>query len=140
MSVDGAANAGLLAVRVLASAPDPAGRHLAAELAAYADDLKASVLAKDAVLRIAAADQRAHRPLGGAVGRRHRVEALRALVLGAAAGAEVRQDGRRRRVGQLVGEVQVLVEVGGIDGHDDPRRCAARRRITAYYREPASAR
>ncbi|HET8588560.1 MAG TPA: 5-(carboxyamino)imidazole ribonucleotide mutase [Nakamurella sp.] len=51
VSVDGAANAGLLAVRILASAPDDAGRALAAELAAYADDLQASVLAKDAALR-----------------------------------------------------------------------------------------
>ena len=51
VSVDGAANAGLLAVRMLAMAPDAAGRALAAELAAYADDLQASVLAKDAALR-----------------------------------------------------------------------------------------
>ena len=51
VSVDGAANAGLLAIRILAAAPDPSGRRLAAELAAYADDLQASVLAKDAVLR-----------------------------------------------------------------------------------------
>jgi 5-(carboxyamino)imidazole ribonucleotide mutase len=51
VSVDGAANAGLLAVRILASAPDDAGRALAAELAAYADDLQASVLAKDAAIR-----------------------------------------------------------------------------------------
>jgi 5-(carboxyamino)imidazole ribonucleotide mutase len=51
VSVDGAANAGLLAVRILASAADAAGRSWAAELAAYADDLQASVLAKDAALR-----------------------------------------------------------------------------------------
>jgi 5-(carboxyamino)imidazole ribonucleotide mutase len=51
VSVDGAANAGLLAVRILASVPDAAGRSWAAELAAYADDLQASVLAKDAALR-----------------------------------------------------------------------------------------
>jgi 5-(carboxyamino)imidazole ribonucleotide mutase len=51
VSVDGAANAALLAIRMLASSPDPVGRGLAAELAAYADDLQASVLAKHAALR-----------------------------------------------------------------------------------------
>jgi 5-(carboxyamino)imidazole ribonucleotide mutase len=51
VSVDGAANAALLALRILASAPDAAGRALAAELAAYADDLQASVLAKHTALK-----------------------------------------------------------------------------------------
>lgn len=51
VSIDGAANAALLAVRILAAAPDAAGRGLAAELAAYADDLQASVLAKHRALR-----------------------------------------------------------------------------------------
>lgn len=51
VAIDGAANAALLAVRMLAAAPDAAGRELAAELAAYGDDLQASVLAKDRALR-----------------------------------------------------------------------------------------
>lgn len=51
VSIDGAANAALLAVRMLATVPDAAGRSLAAELAAYVDDLQASVLAKDEALR-----------------------------------------------------------------------------------------
>jgi 5-(carboxyamino)imidazole ribonucleotide mutase len=51
VSIDGAANAALLAVRMLATTPDAAGRALAAELAAYVDDLQASVLAKDEALR-----------------------------------------------------------------------------------------
>lgn len=46
VSVGGAANAGLLAVRILASAEDERGRQLAAELAAFADDMQAMVLAK----------------------------------------------------------------------------------------------
>ncbi|NNG36296.1 5-(carboxyamino)imidazole ribonucleotide mutase [Nakamurella aerolata] len=46
VSVGGAANAALLALRMLASAPDADGRALAAELAAYADDLAAMVQAK----------------------------------------------------------------------------------------------
>src|SRR6476619_4527840 len=46
VSIGGAGNAGLLAVRILASSPDPAGRALAGEIAAYADDLQAMVLAK----------------------------------------------------------------------------------------------
>ncbi len=46
VSIGGAANAGLLAVRILASSPDLAGRALAGEIAAYADDLQAMVLAK----------------------------------------------------------------------------------------------
>lgn len=50
VSIDGAANAALLAVRMLAATPDEGGRALAAELAAYADDLQASVLAKDRAL------------------------------------------------------------------------------------------
>ncbi len=51
VSVDGAANAALLAVRILATATDPDGRALSARLAAYGDDLRASVLAKHAALR-----------------------------------------------------------------------------------------
>jgi len=51
VSVDGATNAALLAVRILASAPDGGGRALAAELAAYSDDLQARVLAKHAALQ-----------------------------------------------------------------------------------------
>ncbi len=46
VSIGGAVNAGLLAVRILASSPDDAGRALAGEIAAYADDLQAMVLAK----------------------------------------------------------------------------------------------
>lgn len=46
VSIGGARNAALLAVRILASAPDADGRVLAGELAAYADDLAATVLAK----------------------------------------------------------------------------------------------
>jgi 5-(carboxyamino)imidazole ribonucleotide mutase len=51
VSVGGAANAALLALRILASAPDEAGRALAGELAAYADDLAATVLAKHSKLK-----------------------------------------------------------------------------------------
>ncbi|MEO7126324.1 MAG: 5-(carboxyamino)imidazole ribonucleotide mutase [Nakamurella sp.] len=51
VSIDGAANAALLAVRILATAPDAQGIALAAELAAYMDDMQASVLAKDEALR-----------------------------------------------------------------------------------------
>jgi 5-(carboxyamino)imidazole ribonucleotide mutase len=51
VSIDGAANAALLAVRMLAATPNADGRALAAELAAYVDDLQASVLAKDEALR-----------------------------------------------------------------------------------------
>ena len=50
VSIGGARNAGLLAVRILASAGDEAGRALAGELAAYSDDLQAMVLAKDLAL------------------------------------------------------------------------------------------
>lgn len=50
VSIGGARNAGLLAVRILASAADEAGRALAGELAAYADDLQAMVFAKDLAL------------------------------------------------------------------------------------------
>ena len=46
VSIGGAANAGLLAVRILAAGGDEAARRLAGELAAYADDLQAMVLAK----------------------------------------------------------------------------------------------
>ncbi|WP_029138197.1 5-(carboxyamino)imidazole ribonucleotide mutase [Nakamurella lactea] len=51
VSVGGAANAALLALRILASAPDDAGRKLAGELAAYSDDLAAMVLAKHSKLQ-----------------------------------------------------------------------------------------
>ena len=51
VSIGGARNAGLLAVRILASAADADGRRLAGELAAYADDLEALVLAKDRALQ-----------------------------------------------------------------------------------------
>ena len=51
VSIGGARNAGLLAVRVLASAGDELGLRLAGELAAYSDDLQATVLAKHEVLR-----------------------------------------------------------------------------------------
>ncbi len=50
VSIGGARNAGLLAARILASAADDHGRRLAGELAAYADDLEAMVLAKDRML------------------------------------------------------------------------------------------
>ena len=50
VSIGGARNAALLAVRILASAGDDAGRALAGELAAYSDDLQAMVLAKDLAL------------------------------------------------------------------------------------------
>ena len=51
VSIGGARNAALLAVRVLASAGDDLGLRLAGELAAYSDDLQAMVLAKHEVLR-----------------------------------------------------------------------------------------
>jgi 5-(carboxyamino)imidazole ribonucleotide mutase len=51
VGIDGARNAGLLAARILASAPDGFGRALAGELRAYSDDLQAQVLAKHEVLR-----------------------------------------------------------------------------------------
>ncbi len=51
VSIGGAANAGLLAIRILASGTDERSRALAGELAAYADDLQAMVLAKDELLR-----------------------------------------------------------------------------------------
>ena len=49
VSIGGAANAGLLAVRILATAPDGAG--LAQQLTDYAAGLAAMVLAKDAELQ-----------------------------------------------------------------------------------------
>ncbi len=51
VSIGGARNAGLLAVRILASSGTAEGRALAGELAAYSDDLQATVLAKDLNLR-----------------------------------------------------------------------------------------
>ena len=50
VSIGGARNAGLLAVRILATGTDTWSRSLAGELGAYADDLQAMVLAKDRVL------------------------------------------------------------------------------------------
>jgi hypothetical protein len=63
-------------------------------------------------------------------GRRDGIEAVRALVLGAAAGREMRQDGGGRHVGQLVGEVQVPSKSVASMGMGMP----------ANYREPVSAR
>jgi 5-(carboxyamino)imidazole ribonucleotide mutase len=51
VSIGGARNAGLLAVRILASSPDPGGPPLAARLAGFADDLQSTVLAKHGALR-----------------------------------------------------------------------------------------
>lgn len=51
VSIDGAANAALLAVRMMAAAPDEAGRELARRMVAYQAELRASVLDKDAALR-----------------------------------------------------------------------------------------
>ncbi len=51
VSIGGARNAGLLAVRILASAPDDGGLGLAVRLAGFADDLHAAVLAKHDNLR-----------------------------------------------------------------------------------------
>ena len=51
VSIGGARNAGLLAVRILASAPDDTGRALAQKLAAFADDLQSAVLVKHENLR-----------------------------------------------------------------------------------------
>ncbi|AZI58539.1 5-(carboxyamino)imidazole ribonucleotide mutase [Nakamurella antarctica] len=51
VSIGGATNAALLAIRILASAPDELGLRLGGELAAYAADLEAMVLAKDRKLQ-----------------------------------------------------------------------------------------
>ena len=51
VSIGGARNAGLLAVRILASAADEAGADLAGQLARFADDLQDAVLAKHDALR-----------------------------------------------------------------------------------------
>jgi 5-(carboxyamino)imidazole ribonucleotide mutase len=51
VSIGGARNAGLLAVRILASADDVVGRALAVRLAGFAVDLQATVLAKHDALR-----------------------------------------------------------------------------------------
>ncbi len=51
VSIGGARNAGLLAVRILASARDDEGQALALGLAGFADDLQAAVLAKHDNLR-----------------------------------------------------------------------------------------
>ena len=76
------------------------------------------------------ADERAHRGLGGVVGRGHRVEAAgAALVLDAERGAEKRQDG-------LAGDGRKLVH----EGREIDRRHAARPSLIAHpstYRRPA---
>lgn len=51
VSIGGARNAGLLAVRILASAPDGVGRDLGHRLVRFAGDLEAAVLAKHDGLR-----------------------------------------------------------------------------------------
>jgi 5-(carboxyamino)imidazole ribonucleotide mutase len=51
VSIGGAKNAGLLAVRVLATAPDERGRALTAALISYREELQAMVAAKDDQLR-----------------------------------------------------------------------------------------
>ena len=51
VSIGGARNAGLLAVRILAAAPDEAGRALRQKLATFAADLESTVLAKHDALR-----------------------------------------------------------------------------------------
>ncbi len=51
VSIGGARNAGLLAVRVLASAADDTGRRLTGALRAHADGLAKMVLDKDSALR-----------------------------------------------------------------------------------------
>ena len=51
VSIGGARNAGLLAVRILASSQGQAGDRLAARLAGFADELRATVLAKHDALR-----------------------------------------------------------------------------------------
>ncbi len=51
VSIDGAANAALLAVRMLATGGDDAGRALAERLAAHTADLQASVLDKHRALQ-----------------------------------------------------------------------------------------
>jgi len=51
VSIGGARNAGLLAVRILASSTDDQGRALSARLSAFADDLQSMVLAKHDALR-----------------------------------------------------------------------------------------
>lgn len=56
VSIDGAANAALLAVRMLATSPDEAGRALAARVADYMSDLQASVQAKHEALQAQAAE------------------------------------------------------------------------------------
>lgn len=51
VSIDGAANAALLAVRMLATSPDDVGQRLAARMTSYMTELTESVRAKDAALR-----------------------------------------------------------------------------------------
>lgn len=56
VSIDGAANAALLAVRMLATAPDDFGRLLAERMASYQVGLQDSVLQKDEALRALVTD------------------------------------------------------------------------------------
>lgn len=58
VSVGGAANAALLAIRMLASAPDALGERLTEQLSAYADDLHTQVEAKHQRLQERAAGLR----------------------------------------------------------------------------------
>lgn len=51
VSIGGARNAGLLAVRILAAAPDEAGRALRSRLVTFAADLESTVLAKHEALQ-----------------------------------------------------------------------------------------
>lgn len=51
MAIGGARNAGLMAVRILASAGDDEGKRLSVALADHADALAAAVMAKDMALR-----------------------------------------------------------------------------------------
>ena len=51
VSIGGARNAGLLAVRILASSPTTDGERLATKLAGFAADLQSTVLGKHAALR-----------------------------------------------------------------------------------------
>ncbi|GAB4099059.1 5-(carboxyamino)imidazole ribonucleotide mutase [Sinomonas halotolerans] len=56
VSIGGARNAGLLAVRILASSPDALGERLASELAGFADELNATAARKGESLRAKAAE------------------------------------------------------------------------------------
>lgn len=64
----------------------------------------AMLLAKDAVIGKARLDQGAQDLLAGPVGNRHRIEALGDLVFHRQDFPEMRQDRRRRRAAQVIGE------------------------------------